>query len=198
MSDHACSFSATMPRHWSGASAVPASGLPCPEPLGPAIERQLAACRRNGSMLAVLSISLHGLDAVRHCHGETVEQQLRQAAWARLRSRLRGSDLTLRVGLDEFGAVLLNAGRLAAGIVEARMAGALCEPYGIGELELVISIRVGAAVYPHAGSGGEALADAATSARGAAGGRVRVTNSHPGRLGDSAGSARLPDACTTP
>ena len=198
MTDHACSFSATMPRHLSGASTVPASTLPNPAPLGPAIERQLAACRRNGTMLAVLSVSLHGLDAVRHCHGEAVEEQVRQAAWARLQSRLRGSDLALRVGRDEFGAVLLNAGRLAAGIVEARVAGALCEPYGIGELELVISIRVGAAVFPHAGSGGEALAAAAALARGAAGGRAAPETGHTGRLGDGASAARLPDACATP
>ena len=203
MTDPTRSFSATkiMPRHTGAASAVPASGMPSPEPLGPAIERQLAACRRNGTMLAVLSMSLHGLDAVRHCHGEAVEEQLRQAAWARLQSRLRGSDRAVRVGQDEFGAVLLNAGRLAAGIVEARLAGALCEPYGIGALEIVISIRAGTAVFPHAGSTGEGLADAAARSRGFADGRTAPVNDqaiHPGQAGDGPSAARLTDTCTTP
>ncbi len=149
-------------------------------------------------MLAVVSISLHGLDAVRHCHGEVVEEQVRQAAWARLRSRLRRSDLVVRVGDDEFGAVLLSAGRLAAGIVEARLTGALSEPYGIDALEIVISIRTGAAVFPHAGSSGEGLANAAALARQAAGGRAAPANVHPGRVGDGATAAWRPDACTTP
>ena len=198
MTDHACSFSATVPRHFGGASAVPVSALPSPEALGPTIERQLAACRRNGTMLAVLSISLHGLDAVRRCHGEVVEEQVRQAAWARLRSRLRRSDLAMRIGDDEFGTVLLNAGWPAAGIVEARLTGALCKPYGIDALEIVISIRAGAAVFPYAGSSGEGLANAATLARGAAGGRAAPANGHPGRAGDGARAPRRPDACATP
>lgn len=181
-----------------GASTVPESRLPNPEPLGPAIERQLAACRRNGTMLAVLSISLHGLDAVRQCHGEAVEEQVRQAAWARLRGRLRGSDRVVRVGPDEFGAVLLNAGRLAAGIVEARVAGALSDAYGIDELEIVISIRVGAAVFPHAGSTGEKLADAAALARRDAGANAVPASGPLSRAGVGANAAPVPDACTTP
>lgn len=147
-------------------------------------------------MLAVLSISLHGLDAVRHCHGEVVEEQVWQAAWARLRSRLRSSDRAVRVGHDEFGAVLLNAGRLAAGIVEARFTGALSDPYVIDELEIVLSIRVGAAVFPHAGSSGEGLAKAAALARGPQ--AAAPVTGHPGQLGDVPKASLLPNVCTTP
>lgn len=197
MTDHACPSNATnaMPRGEDGASAVPESGLPGPEPLGPIIERQLSACRRNGTMLAVLSISLHGLDAVRHCHGAVIEAQVRQAAWARLRSRLRGSDLAVHIGGDAYGAVLLNAGRLAAGLVDSRVAGALCEPYGIDTLGIVISVRSGVAVFPQAGSNGAALAAAAAQARVIAG----ATPPHaPSACGGVPDVTRAAIACTTP
>jgi diguanylate cyclase (GGDEF)-like protein len=143
------------------ASAVPAPGLPNHTPLGPITDRELAACRRNGTSLAVLAIGLSGLESVAHCHGRAVENQLLHAVWQRLRNHLRGSDVAVHVGDREFGAILLNATGSTAALVDARLSEALSQPYGIGELEIVISARIGVAVYPQAGTTGEALAAAA-------------------------------------
>lgn len=167
MPNHALHLSAltTMLRPAAEASSVPATGLPNHGRLGSIVDRQLAACRRNGTTLVVLAISLYGLEAVRQRYGDAVGKQVLHAAWTRLRSRLRASDLVVHVGNDEFGAVLLNAGGPAALVVDPRVAKALCEPYGIGALEVVISVRTGVAVYPQAGSTGEALAGAAAQAR---------------------------------
>ena len=154
-----------MPILSAKARAVPATSLPAHAPFGPVVERQLAACRRNGTSLVVLSIGLGGLEAVRQCHGNAVESQLLHAVWNRLRSRLRASDLAVRHGSAEFGAILLNAAGPAAAIVDARLSEALSEPYGIGAREIVISIRTGVAAYPLAGSTGDALVQAAIQAR---------------------------------
>lgn len=163
MPDHAFQLSApNVPlRSSAKASAVPATGLPNHTPLGPSIDRELAACRRNGTSLAVLCIGFSGLESVAHCHGHAVENELLNAVWSRLRNHLRGSDVAVHVGEREFGAILLNAAGSTAAIVHARLSAALSQPYGIGELEIVISARIGAAIYPQAGTTGEALAAAA-------------------------------------
>lgn len=152
------------PRLAPPAGAKPAGGLPDCAPLGPVIDRELAACRRNGSSLVVLSIAVDGLEAVGRQHGEAIAHELLQAAWNRLRNHLRGSDLAVRVGASEFGAVLVNASWPAAAIVDARITAALSQPYGIGSREIAMTARTGAAIYPRAGTTGDTLLAAATQA----------------------------------
>jgi diguanylate cyclase (GGDEF)-like protein len=166
MPDHAFPVSApnAVLRSPTKASVVPA-GLPACAPLGPVIDRELAMCRRNGSSLVVVSIVLDDFESVAQRHGDEVAAQVLQALWNRLRNHLRGSDLAMRVGASEFGAVLLNAAWPAAAIVEARVSDAIMQPYGIGTLEILLAARTGAAVYPRAGSSGEALIAAAVQAR---------------------------------
>jgi diguanylate cyclase (GGDEF)-like protein len=147
-----------------------ASAMPAPDSLNRAafafiVDRQLAACRRNGSSLVVLSLGLDGFDSIAPWYGQAVADRLLQSVWQRLRSRLRGSDLVVRIGEAEFGAVLLNAGAPAALSVDARIPHALSQPYGFEALEIVIAARTGTAVYPHAGTTGEALVSAAHRAR---------------------------------
>ena len=147
------------------AKAVPAFVLPACTSLGAVVDRELPACRRSGSSLVVLSIGLAGLETVVQQHGAAVEEELLQAAWSRLRRHLRAADLAVRVERSEFGAVLLNAAWPATAIVDARLSKALSRPYGLGVLEVALSVRTGAAIYPRAGATGEALAMAARQAR---------------------------------
>jgi diguanylate cyclase (GGDEF)-like protein len=161
MTDLALRFNAS-----TEGGAAPAAGLPDRAVLAMSVERQLAACRRNGTTLSVLSLGLGGLDAVRQKHGDAIEQQVLDAAWTRLKSRLRGSDFAVHVGRDEFGAVLHDAVGPVAEQVRARVAAALAEPYGTGGLEITIAVRGGVAGYPESGSTGEVLARAAARDRG--------------------------------
>jgi diguanylate cyclase (GGDEF)-like protein len=166
MPDHAFQVSTltVAPRTSSDAGSVPAAGLPKCEPLGPIVDRQLAACRRNGTSLALVVISLDGLDAIEPHYRHAVENQMLFAAWNRLKSRLRATDLPVRVGPSEFAAVLLDVAEQTTPIIDARLIDALSQPYGIGALEIVMSARSGAAVYPHAGATGDALAVSARQA----------------------------------
>jgi predicted signal transduction protein with EAL and GGDEF domain len=167
-----------MPEHAHPASAVsqllrshPSDGLasaaqrPVRMPLGPIVDRELAACRRSGTSLVLLCIGIVDLHAVGQRHGDEVEQQLRHAVWSRLKHQLRGTDLAVCVADDEFGAILPNAAWPAAAIVDARVCRALTQPYGIGTLEIAIAVRTGVAVFPRAGTTGEALVAAAEQAR---------------------------------
>ena len=167
MPDHA--FQVSTPtvalRTSAETGSAPTGGLPRCESLGPIVDRQLAACRRNGTSLAVIVISLGGLESIEPHFRHAVENQLLYAAWNRLRGHLRTTDLSVRVGATEFAAILPDAAGVAAEIVEARLMDSLTQPYGIGALEIVMSARAGAAVYPHAGATGEALTSAARQAR---------------------------------
>jgi len=140
------------------------AGLPKCEPLGPIVDRQLAACRRNGTSLAVVVIGVDGFESIEPPYRHAVENQLLYAVWNRLRGHLRATDLPVRIGALEFGAILVDAGAPAAAIVGARLIESISQPYGIGALEIVISARTGTAVFPQAGAGGEALASAAREA----------------------------------
>jgi len=166
MPDHAFQVSTltVAPRTSLETGSVPVGGLPKCEFLGPIVERQLAACRRNGTSLAVIAICLEGLDAIEPHYRHAVENQILYAAWNRLKSRLRATDVPVRTGPTEFAAILLDIAEQTTGIVGARLADALSQPYGIGALEVVMSARSGFAVHPHAGTSGEALASAARQA----------------------------------
>jgi len=166
MPDHAFQVSTltVAPRTSSDAGSMPAAGLPKCEALGPIVDRQLAACRRNGTSLALVVISLDGLDAIEPHYRHAVENQVLYAAWNRLKGRLRATDLPVRVGPNEFAAVLLDVAEQTTAIIDARLTDALSQPYGIGALEIVMSARSGSAAYPQAGATGEALAAAARQA----------------------------------
>ncbi len=167
MPDHA--FQVSTPtvalRTSAETGSAPTGGLPRCEALGPIVDRQLAACRRNGTSLAVIVISLGGLESIEPQYRHAVENQLLYAVWNRLRGHLRATDVSVRVGATEFAAILPDAAEAAAEIVQARLIDSLTQPYGIGALEIVMSTRAGAAVYPQAGTTGEALATAARQVR---------------------------------
>ena len=152
------------PRDSAKAAGEPGAELPYRTPFAPVVDRQLAGSRRNATPLTVVSVSLDGVDSIRERYGERIESQLLQAAWNRLKSHLRASDLSVRVGNAEFGAILPDAGKTTAAIVEQRIADALERPYGIETLAIALAVRVGVAVYPGDGATGESLVNAAVVA----------------------------------
>ena len=135
--------------------------------LVPLVDQQLAACRRSGASLVVMSISLEQLDAAEQRHGPAIRHRLLQAAWTRLTNTLRASDIAVHVGHDELGAIVLRAAEPAAAVVDARVIAALCAPYSIAGVDIALTARTGFAVYPQAGITGEDLVRAAHEARAA-------------------------------
>ena len=152
------------PRDSAKPDASSASELPHRTPFPPVVDRQLANARRSATPLTVVTVALDGVDSIRARYGTHIESRLLEAAWSRLRSHLRATDLSVRTGNAEFGAVLPEAGKVTAALVEARMLDALARPYGIETLAIAVAVRVGVAVYPDDGATAEALVDAAGAA----------------------------------
>jgi diguanylate cyclase (GGDEF)-like protein/PAS domain S-box-containing protein len=76
-----------------------------------ALEQHLARVRRYGLQGAIVMVDLDGFKAVNDAHGHGAGDALLASAAARLRERLRTSDLLARLGGDEFAALLPAAGR---------------------------------------------------------------------------------------
>lgn len=146
-------------------SSDPARVVTYHESLVPLLDRQLGACRRSGSHLAVLSINVDNIETVRRRHGTAMKDKILQSVWNRLKRRLRASDIAFHANEGDFAAILLDASGMAATVVDARLSAVLCEPYCINEMEIALSVHTGFAVFPQAGETGEELVSAAVQAR---------------------------------
>ena len=137
------------------ARQVPAAPLPVMaelQGLAALVDRQLMACRRNSTQLAVMVLHLE-------C---TVPLPLFQAMSERLRGRLRATDLIFQVGEQAFGVVLLGIGRGQVTDVQRRLLRALDGPYGVGDGQVSATVRIGVAAHPQPGITGAELVRAAT------------------------------------
>lgn len=131
----------------------------------PAIERQLAACRRHATSLAVLSIGFEGLHAVADRHGVEVEAKFVSALWTRLVHHVRAVDIAHQARADEFSLVLPDASRRTAAVVEARVATLLAEPFRVDGIRLGATVSTGVALFPESGATADELLRSAREAR---------------------------------
>jgi diguanylate cyclase (GGDEF)-like protein len=123
-----------------------------------AIERAQA---RNGR-LALLYLDLDGFKAVNDSHGHAAGDQLLQAAALRMRSVLKPGDHIVRLGGDEFIAVIEHVQcDTDAAHVAARLAEALRNPFELERCHCMIGVSAGIALYPRDGGDAEALLHAA-------------------------------------
>lgn len=87
--------------------------------------------------------------------------KLMELAGVRLRARVRDSDIVVQLGEQRFGVLLVDAARADLQAVQARLQLALGGHYSIGERRLLVTPRLGAAMYPLSGSTGPELVQAA-------------------------------------
>lgn len=104
------------------------------------IARQLPAWRRSVTLPSVLLVQID--------RPVLPPPVLLEALGARLRGRVRGGDLVMRLGSHGFGVVLLGAARVHVPAVQARLQAALGGTYGIDEQRMQVSLRIGAAAHP--------------------------------------------------
>lgn len=134
---------------------VPAAPLPVLadlQGLVALVDRQLAACRRNSTQLAVMVLHIE----------DAVPPALFDAMSDRLRGRLRATDLIFQIGEQAFGVVLLGIGRSHGCGVKQRLLRALDGAYGVGDELLNATVRIGIAAHPQPGISGAELVRAAT------------------------------------
>jgi diguanylate cyclase (GGDEF)-like protein len=149
-----------------GSRPAHATELPERVALSAAIERQIGACRRYRSPLAVLCFGIDNLTAIEQRCGQFVEQQVQRLAWARLWTGVREQDIALHTGRGEFGVLIHDALTPIAAAVAARVVALLGEPYRVNDLAIRLVVSSGYAVWaPDGDADAGAVAAAATQER---------------------------------
>ena len=85
------------------------------------LDRLIARSARQESPLAILAIDIDGLKTVNDTHGHAAGDDVLRAAGDAIREGLRASDIGVRVGGDEFIALLAGAGEDDTQIVRSRI-----------------------------------------------------------------------------
>ena len=115
--------------------------------------------------LVVGCIGLDRFRLVNESYGSAAGDQLLQACARRLQQRLRGHDLVVRLGADQFG-VLLDAVQTEADAVALadKLLAVFAAPFTVAGQELFLSASLGLAQYPQDGSQSETLLQNAETA----------------------------------
>jgi diguanylate cyclase (GGDEF)-like protein/PAS domain S-box-containing protein len=112
---------------------------------------QLAA--NNGQILAVLFLDLDRFKHINDSRGHETGDQLLKAVAQRLRATLRGEDIVVRMGGDEF-VVIMKSVRDADDVSEAalRITESLSSPIVIDGRSLITTVSIGVSLYPRDGT----------------------------------------------
>jgi diguanylate cyclase (GGDEF)-like protein len=106
------------------------------------------ASEEPGRDLAFLFVDLNGFKEVNDSFGHSVGDELLRELGARLTQCLRSSDLLVRLGGDEFGVAVLDAGADEGAMIAERITSRLDEPFLLGKVRVRISASIGIAVVP--------------------------------------------------
>lgn len=125
------------------------------------LARMISFAERYGAPGSVLYFDIDGMKTINDRHGHAAGDAVIQAAAEALLQKLRGSDLIGRLGGDEFGVVLAQAGQDAAAAKADELADAIrSRPVDWNGVTLSVGVSVG--VYTFAG--GEGADDALNAA----------------------------------
>ncbi|MEX9251508.1 putative bifunctional diguanylate cyclase/phosphodiesterase [Pseudenterobacter timonensis] len=115
------------------------------------LDQAISKADREGTHFALMFMDLDGFKAVNDAYGHDVGDKLLIAVTERLHQPLKGQFTLARIGGDEF--VLLaemdepdDAASLASALVRA-----IDTPFAIDPYELVVTVSIGIALYPHDG-----------------------------------------------
>ncbi|HAZ76741.1 bifunctional diguanylate cyclase/phosphodiesterase [Pseudescherichia sp.] len=115
------------------------------------LDQAINKARREGSFFALMFMDLDGFKTVNDAYGHDVGDRLLIAVTERLLQPLKGQYTLARIGGDEF--VLLaevNAPDEAATLADA-LVRTIDQPFTLDRYDLVVTLSVGIALYPHDG-----------------------------------------------
>ena len=112
------------------------------------VDLHLSQCRRRGSMLALLSISVDAVGQADAPAGVTLERRVRQEVSNRIGNAVRGSDAILRESERDTVVVMPGAHEAVADRVRLRLERLLGGAYCVEGQLLQAAVRIGAAVHP--------------------------------------------------
>ncbi|MCW2311700.1 sensor domain-containing protein [Rhodoferax antarcticus] len=117
--------------------------------------RQLA--QRNGESLALMFLDLDHFKNVNDTLGHTIGDRLLVQVSQRLAGVLSAGDTLSRMGGDEFILLLPSATEESASQMALKVLSVMAEPFIIDDHELVSTLSIGIALYPHDGDDFETL-----------------------------------------
>ena len=143
----------------------PVTGLPNRLLMRERLDEAIARAPRGGGKVLVGCIGLDQFRLVNESFGMATGDALINACAERLQGRLRGHDLVVRLGGDQFG-VLLEGVRdeAEAEALADKLLALFGQPFSFGEQEQFLSASLGLAVYPDDGDCAEPLMQHAETA----------------------------------
>jgi diguanylate cyclase (GGDEF)-like protein len=134
------------------------TGLPNRDLFDDRLTHAIALAKRHTWMLAVMFLDLDRFKFINDTHGHAVGDRVLKEVAKRLLQTARDEDTVCRNGGDEFLYLLMNP--QSKENIE-RIAGTLLktvgQPVDVGDLQSVIAVSIGIAVYPASGITGEQL-----------------------------------------
>lgn len=134
------------------------------------IERTYEKCRRTRGKAALLFLDIDYFKTVNDTLGHGAGDVLLKEIADRLKEGLRGEDIASRLGGDEFVVLLSDVTRDSTDPLKAtlslaqRVQSILCAPYNINGQELKITVSMGVALFPTAGTNAATIISNADSA----------------------------------
>ena len=143
----------------------PLTGLPNLRGAELAFRQMLVSASRTGAPMALFFIDIDRFKVVNDTLGHAAGDALLVQLANRLKANLRAEDLLARLGSDEF--VLLAhsvSGEQTAERIADRIFTAVIEPFRLDEVEMAVTVSIGAALFPRDGDAPETLLRKADSA----------------------------------
>lgn len=122
------------------------------------LDRMLSQSKRSGEMVAVLFMDLDGFKGVNDTYGHQTGDALLVEVAGRITSRMRESDVAVRMGGDEFAVLLWDVSGVAGIEKYAReIIDVLGQPFDCDDIACAIGVSIGASVHPQHGNDPERL-----------------------------------------
>jgi diguanylate cyclase (GGDEF)-like protein len=129
------------------------------------LEEAVRRAKRTHWQLALMFLDVDQFKRVNDSLGHDAGDQLLRVLAARIRARVRETDLLFRMGGDEFTVILEDVrGPEEAAMVAQRVIEATREPLQLAHHELAVSVSIGIAMFPKDDAGGERLVKSADTA----------------------------------
>lgn len=120
-------------------------------------EQLIILSNRHQQTMALLFLDLDRFKIVNDSLGHAVGDEVLKETASRLQAQLRDSDISARMGGDEFTLLLPNTDADAAEIVAKKILQSLLMPYYLNDQQFILGASIGIAIYPRDSIDGETL-----------------------------------------
>jgi diguanylate cyclase (GGDEF)-like protein/PAS domain S-box-containing protein len=120
-------------------------------------EQLIILSNRHQQSMALLFLDLDRFKIVNDSLGHAVGDEVLKETASRLQAQLRDSDISARMGGDEFTLLLPDTDADAAEIVAKKILQSLLMPYYLNDQQFILGASIGIAIYPRDSIDGETL-----------------------------------------